>query len=56
MFSWEYALLELEVYTILAQYFREYMTLHLIYIVEYCISEDEVTFVCWVSMQIQVEK
>lgn len=54
MLSGEYALLELEVYAILAQYFREHMALHLINIVEYRVSEYEVTFVCWMSMQIQV--
>ena len=50
MFSRKYALFELEVYAVLAQNFRKKMALNLLNELKNRVAEDEVPFVCRVSM------
>lgn len=54
--SGKYALFKFEVYAILAQYFGEYMALHLIDIIENRIAEDKIPLIGRMRMQVQIHK
>lgn len=52
VFSWKYALLELEVYTVLTQSFSIKLTLNLLNKLVNSVSKNKVTFISRMSMQI----
>ena len=56
VFSWEYALLELEVYTVLAQHFSEELAFDLFNKLVNGVPKSEVSFEGWMSMQVQVHE
>ena len=56
VFPWEYTLLEFKVYAILTQNFWEDLTLHLLNVVKYGVSENEIAFNRRMRMQIQIHK
>lgn len=56
MLSRKYALLKLEIYAVLAENFGEYVTLHLINIIENSIAKYKISLISWMRMKIQIHK